>query len=127
MYKKERRKNIYWCYNIYNNEKSKWKLLTSNDPHPSKVEKCNQNNLMENKRLGFVLQMVQTVSKDQTFLAVCGDHKKCEILFSQTANLYRYVVFFYYCSISYMYFENYSPLVKVDQKTIAGETLIAKK
>ena len=26
-----------------------------------------------------------------------------------------------------MYFENYSPLVKVDQKTIAGETLIAKK
>ena len=26
-----------------------------------------------------------------------------------------------------MYFEKYSPLVKVDQKTIAGETLIAKK
>ena len=26
-----------------------------------------------------------------------------------------------------MYFENYSPLVKIDQKTIAGETLIAKK
>ena len=26
-----------------------------------------------------------------------------------------------------MYFENYIPLVKVDQKTIAGETLIAKK
>ncbi len=26
-----------------------------------------------------------------------------------------------------MYFENYNPLVKVDQKTIAGETLIAKK
>ena len=26
-----------------------------------------------------------------------------------------------------IYFENYSPLVKVDQKTIAGETLIAKK
>jgi len=26
-----------------------------------------------------------------------------------------------------MYFENYKPLVKVDQKTIAGETLIAKK
>ena len=26
-----------------------------------------------------------------------------------------------------MYFENYSPLVKVDQKTIAGETIIAKK
>ena len=26
-----------------------------------------------------------------------------------------------------MYFENYTPLVKVDQKTIAGETLIAKK
>ena len=26
-----------------------------------------------------------------------------------------------------LYFENYSPLVKVDQKTIAGETLIAKK
>ncbi len=26
-----------------------------------------------------------------------------------------------------MYFENYSPLVKVNQKTIAGETLIAKK
>ena len=26
-----------------------------------------------------------------------------------------------------MYFENYAPLVKVDQKTIAGETLIAKK
>ena len=26
-----------------------------------------------------------------------------------------------------MYFENYTPLVKVNQKTIAGETLIAKK
>ena len=26
-----------------------------------------------------------------------------------------------------LYFENYQPLVKVDQKTIAGETLIAKK
>ena len=26
-----------------------------------------------------------------------------------------------------MYFENYTPLVKIDQKTIAGETLIAKK
>ena len=26
-----------------------------------------------------------------------------------------------------MYFEDYTPLVKVDQKTIAGETLIAKK
>ena len=26
-----------------------------------------------------------------------------------------------------MYFENYTPLVKVDQKTLAGETLIAKK
>ena len=26
-----------------------------------------------------------------------------------------------------MFFENYTPLVKVDQKTIAGETLIAKK
>ena len=26
-----------------------------------------------------------------------------------------------------LYFENYDPLVKVDQKTIAGETLIAKK
>ena len=26
-----------------------------------------------------------------------------------------------------MYFENYTSLVKVDQKTIAGETLIAKK
>ena len=26
-----------------------------------------------------------------------------------------------------LYFENYKPLVKVDQKTIAGETLIAKK
>ena len=26
-----------------------------------------------------------------------------------------------------LYFENYEPLVKVDQKTIAGETLIAKK
>ena len=26
-----------------------------------------------------------------------------------------------------MYFENYKPLVKVDQKTFAGETLIAKK
>ena len=26
-----------------------------------------------------------------------------------------------------MYFEKYKPLVKVDQKTIAGETLIAKK
>ena len=26
-----------------------------------------------------------------------------------------------------MYFENYTPLVKVDQKTIAGETIIAKK
>ena len=26
-----------------------------------------------------------------------------------------------------MYFQNYTPLVKVDQKTIAGETLIAKK
>ena len=26
-----------------------------------------------------------------------------------------------------MYFESYTPLVKVDQKTIAGETLIAKK
>ncbi len=26
-----------------------------------------------------------------------------------------------------MYFENYKPLVKVDQKTLAGETLIAKK
>ena len=26
-----------------------------------------------------------------------------------------------------MYFENFTPLVKVDQKTIAGETLIAKK
>ena len=26
-----------------------------------------------------------------------------------------------------IYFENYTPLVKVDQKTIAGETLIAKK
>ena len=26
-----------------------------------------------------------------------------------------------------LYFENYTPLVKVDQKTIAGETLIAKK
>ena len=26
-----------------------------------------------------------------------------------------------------IYFENYKPLVKVDQKTIAGETLIAKK
>ena len=26
-----------------------------------------------------------------------------------------------------MYFENYTPLVKVDQKTIAGETLIAQK
>ena len=30
-------------------------------------------------------------------------------------------------SRSDMYFENYTPLVKVDQKTIAGETLIAKK
>ena len=26
-----------------------------------------------------------------------------------------------------VYFENYKPLVKVNQKTIAGETLIAKK
>ena len=26
-----------------------------------------------------------------------------------------------------MYFENYKPLVKIDQKTIAGETLIAKR
>jgi len=26
-----------------------------------------------------------------------------------------------------LYFENYKPLVKVDQKTIAGETLIAKR
>ena len=26
-----------------------------------------------------------------------------------------------------LYFENYQPLVKVNQKTIAGETLIAKK
>ena len=26
-----------------------------------------------------------------------------------------------------LYFENYKPLVKVDQKTIAGETIIAKK
>ena len=26
-----------------------------------------------------------------------------------------------------MYFENYTPLVKIDQKTIAGETLIAKR
>jgi len=26
-----------------------------------------------------------------------------------------------------IYFENYNPLVKVNQKTIAGETLIAKK
>ena len=26
-----------------------------------------------------------------------------------------------------IYFENYKPLVKVDQKTIAGETLLAKK
>ena len=26
-----------------------------------------------------------------------------------------------------IYFENYEPLVKVNQKTIAGETLIAKK
>ena len=26
-----------------------------------------------------------------------------------------------------LYFENYKPLIKVDQKTIAGETLIAKK
>ena len=26
-----------------------------------------------------------------------------------------------------IYFENYTPLIKVDQKTIAGETLIAKK
>ena len=26
-----------------------------------------------------------------------------------------------------LYFENYKPLVKVDQKTVAGETLIAKK
>ena len=30
-------------------------------------------------------------------------------------------------SRSDLYFENYKPLVKVDQKTIAGETLIAKK
>ena len=26
-----------------------------------------------------------------------------------------------------VYFENYNPLVKVNQKTIAGETLLAKK
>ncbi len=26
-----------------------------------------------------------------------------------------------------VYFENYTPLIKVDQKTIAGETLLAKK
>ena len=26
-----------------------------------------------------------------------------------------------------LYFENYTPLVKVNQKTIAGETLLAKK
>ena len=26
-----------------------------------------------------------------------------------------------------LYFENYKPLVKVDQKMIAGETLIAKR
>ena len=26
-----------------------------------------------------------------------------------------------------LYFENYNPLVKVNQKTIAGETLLAKK
>jgi len=26
-----------------------------------------------------------------------------------------------------LYFENYQPLIKVNQKTIAGETLIAKK
>ena len=26
-----------------------------------------------------------------------------------------------------IYFENYNPLVKVNQKTIAGETLLAKK
>ena len=26
-----------------------------------------------------------------------------------------------------LYFENYKPLVKVDQKTIAGETLVAKR
>ncbi len=26
-----------------------------------------------------------------------------------------------------LYFENYSPLVKINQKTIAGETLLAKK
>ena len=30
-------------------------------------------------------------------------------------------------SRSDIYFENYTPLVKVDQKTLAGETLIAKK
>ena len=59
-----------------------------------KVGKCSQNDLMANKRLGFVLQMVKTVSRDQTILAVCGVHKKCEISFTQTANLYRYVVFF---------------------------------
>ena len=32
-----------------------------------------------------------------------------------------------YGSRADMYFENYTPLVKVDQKTVAGETLIAKK
>jgi phosphatidylserine decarboxylase len=26
-----------------------------------------------------------------------------------------------------IYFENYHPLVKINQKTIAGETLLAKK
>ena len=26
-----------------------------------------------------------------------------------------------------IYFENYNPLVKVNQKTIAGETLLARK
>ncbi len=26
-----------------------------------------------------------------------------------------------------VYFENYTPLIKINQKTIAGETLLAKK
>ena len=32
-----------------------------------------------------------------------------------------------FCSRADIYFENYDPLVKVNQKTIAGETLLAKK
>ena len=51
----------------------------------------------------------------------------CETNKDQTLNQGDRIGMIRFGSRAELYFENYKPLVKVDQKTIAGETLIAKR